>query len=148
MSHWMEARIESFGAIGVAVNPAASVGTMKPRTPSSVCAQMIATWAIEARPIHRLAPEITQSSPSRRANVVMLPGSDPDPGSVRPKQPITSPAAIRGSHWSSAPPSRAWRSRVIASEPCTETNVRRPESPASSSAAARPYSTADRPAQP
>ena len=43
MSHWMVARIDSFGAIGVAVKPAVSVGTMKPRMPSSVCAQMTAT---------------------------------------------------------------------------------------------------------
>ena len=35
----------------------------------------------------------------------------------------------------------------IASEPCTDTNVRMPESPASSSSAARPYSTALRPGQ-
>jgi hypothetical protein len=36
MSHWIDARIDSFGSIGVAAKPAASVGTMKPRTPSSV----------------------------------------------------------------------------------------------------------------
>ena len=67
MSHWMEARIDSFGSIGVAVNPGVSVGTTKPRIPSSVCAQITATWAMEARPIHRLAPLSTQSEPSRRA---------------------------------------------------------------------------------
>ena len=50
-----------------------------------------------ASPIQRFAPVITQSSPSRRANVVMLPGSDPEPGSVSPKHPMTSPAAMRGS---------------------------------------------------
>ena len=37
---------------------------------------------------------------------------------------------------------------LIASEPWTLTKVRMPESPASSSIAARPYSTAERPAQP
>ena len=31
MSHWMEARMDSFGSIGVAVNPGVSVGTTKPR---------------------------------------------------------------------------------------------------------------------
>ena len=36
----------------------------------------------------------------------------------------------------------------MASDPCTLTKVRSPESPASSSSAARPYSTALRPAQP
>ena len=75
-------------------------------------------------------------------------GSDPAVGSVRAKQPITSPAAIRGSHscfWSSEP--QVWMA-VMASEPWTETNVRIPESPASSSMAARPYSTAVLPGQP
>ncbi len=109
---------------------------------------MIATCAIEARPIQRLAPVITQSSPSRRAKVVMLPGSDPEPGSVRPKQPITSPAAMRGSHSVFCSSEPCFAIADIASEPCTETNVRNPESPASSSSAARPYSTAERPAQP
>jgi hypothetical protein len=80
--------------------------------------------------------------------VVIDDGSEPAVGSVRAKQPITSPAAIRGSHscfWSSDP--HLWMA-VIASDPWTETNVRIPESPASSSMAARPYSTADRPGQP
>ena len=91
--------MESLGSIGVALNPGVSVGTMKPRTPSSVMAQMMAIWAIEARPIQRLEPLMTQPSPSRRAKVFMLPGSEPAVGSVRPKQPTTSPAAILGSHW-------------------------------------------------
>jgi hypothetical protein len=36
MSHWIDARIESFGSIAVAVNPGVDVGTTNPRTPSSV----------------------------------------------------------------------------------------------------------------
>jgi hypothetical protein len=91
---------------------------------------------------------ITQSAPSRRANVVMLPGSEPDPGSVRAKHPITSPRAIAGSHSFFCSSEPCFAIALIASDPCTETNVRRPESPASSSAAASPYSTAERPAQP
>ena len=69
-------------------------------------------------------------------------------GSVSAKLPISSPAAIRGSHscFCSSEP-HLWMA-VMASEPCTETNVRIPESPASSSIAARPYSTAERPGQP
>ncbi len=63
----MEARIDSFGSIGVAMNPGVSVGTTNPRMPSSVCAQITATWAIDARPIHRFAPVSTQSEPSLRA---------------------------------------------------------------------------------
>jgi hypothetical protein len=97
MSHWIEARMASFGSIGVAANPGVAVGTRKPRMPSWVRAQMTATSAIDARPIHRLAPLITQPSRSRRAVVVMLAGSLPASGSVRPKQPIISPAAIPGS---------------------------------------------------
>ncbi len=67
---------------------------------------------------------------------------------MRPKQPITSPVAIRGSHSCFCASEPCFAIAVIAREPCTETKVRRPESPASSSAAARPYSTAERPAQP
>ena len=55
---------------------------------------------------------------------------------MRPKQPIASPAAIRGSHCcfcSSRAEARG--SANIASEPCTETSERMPESPASSSQA-------------
>ena len=99
--------MDSLGSIGVAVNPGVEVGTTKPRTPSSVWAQMMATWATDARPIQRLAPLSTQSPPSRRAKVVMPPGSDPAVGSVSPKQPIASPVAIAGSH-----------SCFCSSEPC------------------------------
>ena len=132
----------------MAVNPAVAVGTTKPRMPSSVRAQITATSAIEARPIQRFAPSITQSSPSRTAVVPMLAGSLPASGSVSPKQPISSPAAIPGSHrcfWDSEP---HFAIALIASDPWTLTNVRIPESPASSSIAASPYSTALRPAHP
>jgi hypothetical protein len=67
MSHWTEARIDSFGSMLVAVNPGVSVGTTNPRIPSSVWAQITATAAIEASPIHRFAPVNTQSDPSLRA---------------------------------------------------------------------------------
>ena len=115
------------------------MGTTKPRTPSSVWAQMMATLATEARPIQRLEPLRTQSAsgpePSRRAKVFMLPGSEPAVGSVRPKQPIASPAAICGSHWCFCSSEPCLWMALMAREPCTETKVRRPESPASSSAA-------------
>ena len=140
--------MDSFGSMGVAVKPGVSVGTTKPRMPPSVCAQITATCATEASPIHRLVPVRIQSPPSRRAKVVMLDGSEPAVGSVRPKQPIASPAAMAGSHccFCSSEPN-LWMADM-AREPCTETKVRSPESPASSSAAASPYSTAERPAQP
>ena len=98
MSHWMDARIDSFAVMGVALKPGVSVGTTKPRIPSSVCAQITATLATLASPIQRLAPLMTQSSPSLRAKVCIEEGSEPAVGSVRPKQPMASPAAICGSH--------------------------------------------------
>ena len=109
---------------------------------------MIATSAIEANPIQRLVPVSTQPSPSRTARVAMLAGSLPADGSVSPKHPISSPVAMRGSHccFCSSEPNLAMA--LIASEPWTETNVRMPESPASSSIIARPYSTAERPPPP
>jgi hypothetical protein len=90
----------------------------------------------------------TQSPPSRLAYVRIAPGSEPWSGSVSPKQPMTSPAAMRGSHvrFCSSLPNR-WIA-YIASEPCTETSERMPESAASSSRQARPYCTAEAPAHP
>jgi hypothetical protein len=75
--------------------------------------------------IHIVRPSRTQSEPSRRARVDLDPGSEPKPGSVGPKQPIAPPAAIRG----------------------TEARERSPESVASISRQATPYSVADMPAQ-
>ena len=88
--------------------------------------------------IHIFEPSRTQSSPSRRARVRIEAGSEPWSGSVSPKQPIASPAAIRGSHscLCSSVPQR--RIANIASEPCTDTRLRTPESVASSSRQARP----------
>ena len=97
---------------------------------------------------HFLCPVSTQSEPSRTARVVMLDGSEPGPGSVSAKQPIASPRAIRGNHssrWASLPYVRIGN---MASEPCTLTNERSPESPYSTSRLATPYSTALAPAQP
>ena len=78
----------------------------------------------------------------------MLAGSLPAAGSVSPKQPMTSPAAMPGSHHAFCSSEPNFEIALIASEPWTLTKVRNPESPASSSIAARPYSTAERPAQP
>ncbi len=91
-----------------------------------------------ASPIQRFFPVRTQSEPSLRAKVRMEAGSLPASGSVRPKHPIASPFAIRGSHSSfcSSEPN-LWMADM-ASEPCTLTKVLRPESPASSSMQARP----------
>ena len=65
-------------------------------------------------------------------------GSDPASGSVRPKQPIASPSCIGASQrcFCSSDPQRQIAN--IASDPCTETRLRIPESPASSSRHASP----------
>jgi hypothetical protein len=135
-----------------AEKPGVSVGTTNPRIPSSVCAQTTATSETDPLVIHIFEPSRTQStcapSPSRRALVRIPDGSEPWSGSVRPKQPIASPAAIRGSHscFCSSEPNR-WIAN-IASEPCTDTIDRTPESPASISRQATPYDVAVKPAQP
>jgi hypothetical protein len=122
----------------LAVNPGVSVGTMNPRIPSSVAAQTIAMSATDPLVIHILRPLRIQSDPSRRARVVIDDGSDPASGSVSPKQPSSSPAAMPGNHccFCASEPNRQIAN--IASEPCTDTIDRIPESAASSSVHARP----------
>ena len=89
--------------------------------------------------IHILPPDSTQSSPSRRARVDMFAGSEPWSGSVSPKQPISSPAAMPGSHCCFCSSLPYFQIAYMASEPCTLTSDRTPESAASSSMQARPY---------
>ena len=144
-----EARSDHLCWISGAEKPGASVGTTKPRMPSSVRAHTTATSATEPLVIHILRPvEHPVGAVALGRGCVMPAGSEPWSGSVSPKQPITSPAAIRGSHccFCSSEPKR-WMA-YIASEPCTETSERMPESAASSSRQASPYCTARRPAQP
>ena len=95
-----EARSDILRVISRALKPGVSVGTANPSTPSSARAHTTATSATEALVIHILDPLSTQSSPSRRAVVRIPPGLEPKSGSVRPKQPIRSPAAMPGSHCS------------------------------------------------
>ena len=140
-----EARSETLRWIRGAEKPAVSVGTTNPRTaprsgPSgSVRAHTTATSATEPLVIHILAPSRIQSpEASVRAMVRIDEGSEPESGSVSPKQPIRSPAAIPGSQrcfCSSEPNAQIGN---IAREPCTETKLRAPESPASSSRQASP----------
>ena len=89
-------------------------------------------------------PSRTQSSPSRCARVRMPAGLEPWSASVSPKQPMASPAAIRGSHSCFCSSLPKWWIANIASEPCTETSDRSPESPASSSRQASPYAVGRR----
>src|SRR4051812_34486150 len=117
-------------------------------SPESVRAQTTATSAIEPFVIHIFVPFKTQSDPSRRACVRIDPGSEPASGSVSPKQPIASPECIGGSQrcFCSSEPQRQIAN--IASDPCTETSERTPESPASSSMHVKPYETALAPGSP
>jgi hypothetical protein len=135
--------------ISGALKPGIAFSMRKPRiSPSSVRAHTIATSAIEPFVIHIFDPERIQSAPSRRARVRMEPGSEPASDSVRPKQPIASPACIAGSQRSfcSSDPQRQMAN--IASEPCTEQALRTPASPASSSRHVRPYATEVEPGRP
>src|ERR1700727_3240474 len=122
----------------LAVKPGVPVGTMKPRTPSSVTAQTTATSAPDPLVIHILRPLRTQSDPSRRARVVIDAGSDPASGAVSPKQPSSSPAAMPGSHCCFCSSEPNLQIANIASEPCTDTIDRMPESAASNSVHANP----------
>lgn len=61
------ARSDHLCLISGAENPGVSVGTAKPRIPSSVCAHTTATAATEPLVIHILRPFSTQSEPSRLA---------------------------------------------------------------------------------
>ena len=133
-----EARRDSLRSTSLVEKPRVSVGTMNPRMPSSVRAHTMATSAMPPLVIHIFVSLISQSPPRRSAFVRILPGSLPASGSVRPKHPTTSPAAILGSHscfWSSLP---NFQIGNMASDPCTLTNDRNPLSPASSSIDARP----------
>lgn len=107
--------------------------------PSSVCAQTVATSAMPPLVIHILEPFRIQSPPPSRTALVRIPeGLLPKSGSVRPKQPIDSPAASRGSHSCFCSSEPHFQMENIDSEPCTETKLRKPESAASSSMQARP----------
>jgi hypothetical protein len=116
--------------------------------PSGVEAHTTAISAIDPLVIHILVPDSSQSCPFKIARVSMPDGSLPWSGSVSPKQPIASPAAILGSHsffWSSEP---YFQIGNIESEPCTDTRLRSPESAASISRQVMPYATGPMPAQP
>ena len=82
------------------LKPGVLFSTMKPRTVPSTFAHTTATSATEPFVIHAFAPLSTHESPSFRAYVRMPPGFEPKSGSVRPKQPIFSPAASFGIQWS------------------------------------------------
>ena len=92
-----EARSEIFCFISGASKPGVPFSTRKPWISPPARAQTTATSATVPFVIHIFAPFRIQSPPSRRAVVFMPPGLEPKSGSVRPKQPMASPAASRGS---------------------------------------------------
>src|SRR6516162_9427978 len=133
-----EARSDIFLWMLRVVNPRAPRGTRNPRIPSGVRAQTTAMSAMDPFVIHILEPERTQPVPLGLALVFMPPGSEPWSGSVRPKQPSASPVAILGSHSSFCSSEPYRQIGYMASEPCTDTMLRRPVSAASSSRQATP----------
>ena len=134
----VDARSDILRCTSELVNPAVPRGTRKPRMPSSVRAHTVATSAMLPLVIHILLPVRIQSEPSRTARVRMPAGLEPKSGSVSPKQPIASPPASRGSHSSFCSSEPYFQIENIDSDPCTETKLRNPLSPASSSIQARP----------
>src|SRR3954454_5345641 len=98
----MEARSDSFSPILGALRPFEPFSSTKPRIlPSSASdfAQITNTSAIGELVIHILVPERTYPPCTFWARVRMLPGSEPESGSVSPKQPIHSPVASFGRYF-------------------------------------------------
>jgi hypothetical protein len=83
---------------------------MKPRIAlSSSLAQTMKTSASGALEIQFLLPDSFQPPGTLRARVARLPGSEPEFGSVRPKQPIHSPLPSLGRYFASVPRNRRRR---------------------------------------
>jgi len=137
-----DARSDHLFFISGADAPGRSISTTNPRIASppssSTLAQTMATSATGEFVIHILAPCSTQPSAVRRARVTMPPGLDPWSGSVRPKQPMSSPAASFGRYFCFCSSLPYFQMGNITSEPCTEAAERKPESPRSSSIMATP----------
>ena len=118
-----EARSDSLRLISGAENPGVSVGTTKPRTrPSLVgCPDH---RDVGDRPVgdpHLGAVEHPVVRRRGGPGCASPAGSDPASGSVSPKQPIASPAAIRGSHSCFCSSDPCLQIANIASDPCTLT---------------------------
>ena len=148
-----ETRSECLSSIRCTVTPGRSVGTRKPRMLRGsslplVFAQTTATSAEGPFESHFLRPCSSQPPSASVASVIIPAGLLPCSGSVRPKQPITSPRAIRGSQCRFCASLPKARIGYITSELCTEANDRTPLSQRSSSCMIRPYITLLRPGPP
>ncbi len=141
MSAFCTMRSACLSSIRVARKPGESFGTRKPFTwPSSASlAQMTVTSLMVPLPIQRLDPVMLHSSP-RRVATVRRPRaeSDPDSGSVRPKEPRISPDAKRGSHSARCSGDPATATLPITSPLCMPTRVAMLASTRPSSSAAQP----------
>ena len=133
-----EARNDSLRWTSAVWKPGAERSTTNPRTPSSLCAHTTATSAMPPFVIHIFEPFSTHPSERRVAVVRMEAGSLPASASVRPKHPMISPRAIRGSHRCFCSSDPKAQIGYIASEPWTEAKLRNPLSAASSSMHASP----------
>ena len=127
------------------MNPGVSVGTTKPRiAPVPAVRRRVAgphdghVGDAAVGDPHLGAVEDPVVAVAARAWCACCDGSLPESGSVRPKQPIASPAAMRGSHSCFCSSDPNFQIGNMASEPCTDTKLRAPLSPASSSRQARP----------
>ncbi len=150
MSACQIARDAPLPSITEAANPSLSGVTRKPLTsPSSLSrAHTTMTSAIVALPIQRLAPSITQASPSRRAAVSRATESEPWSGSVRAKAPSFSSRAIAGSQRSFCSSEPSMAIAFMASPDCTPRKVPRLPSPRCSSMWTRPTASGLIPGQP
>src|SRR6267378_668522 len=144
-----EARSDHFPCTSQVLNPGVPFSTRNPRTlSSSPLAHTTATSAIEPLVIHIFSPLRIYLLAFFTARVSIPPGFDPNCGSVKPKQPIAFPCCKSGSHLFFCASLPYERIGYITSAPCTETKLRNPESPRSSSCVINPYATLDIPAQP
>src|SRR5947209_16279165 len=94
----------------------------------SPCAKMSASFDTEPFEIHVFRPRSTHESPSRFALVRILVASLPTSGSVRPKQPMTSPLQSKGSQRCFCSSVPNLRMVISTSEIWTESVVRTDES--------------------
>src|SRR5580658_2831455 len=134
-----DARSDCLPWIAQALNPGVPFSTRNPRIfSSSHFAQTTATSAIDPLVIHIFSPFKTYLLPFFTARVSIPPGFDPNCGSVNPKHPIALPCASNGSHLSFCASLPYAQIGYITSALCTDTKLRSPESPRSSSCVTKP----------
>ena len=95
-----EARSENLPSVFAVVSPLSPRSRIKPRTVPSSFAQTIKTLAMGAWVIQVLLPDKTKPPSVFLARLAIAPGSEPEPGSVRPKAPMDSPRASLGRYLS------------------------------------------------